>query len=306
MKNIADDKDLKSNSVSVIIPTYNRPKTLMRVIESYIKQSYVQELIIIDDGSTKKYSEVLNEVEKLIEIKNIRLIYKKNGVKRGAAYCRNLGISLANCEYILWGEDDAFLSDNYVSLLMEKGDDQDIVFGSIYYDITPEMTYEEKEEIMIKQQNVNKPIFDYDIFEGYYRRSTNGFKSVPFGHALILVPKCAYRNVEYFEAYKVNGYREESDAQVQMVKNGYRILYHPKAISFHFPRKQIENGGQHNSSILRHELYKILNNNKFLDRHYDFFNKEYRLNISKFKMKVMFMMNIIKTLRARIVRKIKG
>ena len=38
--------------VSVIIPTYNREKTIMRAVQSVLNQTYTNlEVLIIDDGS---------------------------------------------------------------------------------------------------------------------------------------------------------------------------------------------------------------------------------------------------------------
>jgi len=44
---------IKMPSVSVVIPTYNRSKLLLKAIESVLRQTYADyELIVIDDGST--------------------------------------------------------------------------------------------------------------------------------------------------------------------------------------------------------------------------------------------------------------
>ena len=38
----------------------------------------------------------------------------------GAAACRNIGLVKASGDFILWGEDDAFLREDYTSVLLKK------------------------------------------------------------------------------------------------------------------------------------------------------------------------------------------
>ena len=45
--------------VSVIIPVYNAKKYVCEALESIVEQSYVQEVILIDDGSTDGSMEVV-------------------------------------------------------------------------------------------------------------------------------------------------------------------------------------------------------------------------------------------------------
>ena len=88
--------------VSVIIPTYNREKTILRAINSVLDQTYKEiELIIVDDGSidnTRKIVESLN-------CQKIKYIYQKNG---GAAKARNTGIIAASGEYISFQDSDDY------------------------------------------------------------------------------------------------------------------------------------------------------------------------------------------------------
>jgi GT2 family glycosyltransferase len=223
----------------------------------------------------------------------------------GAAFCRNLGVSLANFDYILWGEDDAFLSENYLRTLVSKISDNKILCGSIYYDITPWMTEKEKRKIIKKQREVPRETFDTRIFEGYYRKKISQDITVPFGHALILVPKKAYLNIKYFEGYKINGYREESDAQVQMTEKGYKIIYTSDTECYHLPRSAIEQGsGQHKNSLIKQELFKIINTFIFYDRFYRFLKENYKLKASKMVMKLYFVQNVIFNIFKRVINKI--
>ena len=274
--------------VSIIIPTYNRPITLKEMIASYICQKFVEEIIVIDDNSLLDYKEFVEYTQKLCDKKNIQFIYKKNTENLGAAGSRNVGLDLASGTHILWGEDDAFLGENYIENLFKEMHEYDIMCGSIYYGIYPNMNETEMNQQIVMQQEINKPIFNYKNFEGYYRKIVDTPQIVPYGHALILVPKEAYSGIRYYTNYKINGYREESDAQVLMTKIGYSVKYTSNAVCFHLPANKIQKGGQHMNSKFRQELYTIINNNKFFDRHYDFFKERYKIKTKKSLLKLIF------------------
>lgn len=92
--------------VSVILPTYNREKVILRAVNSVLAQSYEElELIIVDDGSVDDTERVVKSVP------DQRITYLKieNG---GPARARNYGISMAKGSYIaLIDSDDSWKKD---------------------------------------------------------------------------------------------------------------------------------------------------------------------------------------------------
>jgi glycosyltransferase involved in cell wall biosynthesis len=77
--------------ISVIIPVYNAQNTIVRAIESVINQTVKPfEIIIINDGSTDKSKEIVEEFIRIINPQaiNIKLINKENG---GVSSARNQG-----------------------------------------------------------------------------------------------------------------------------------------------------------------------------------------------------------------------
>lgn len=100
-----DSIDNALDFVSIVLPTYNRKKTLEKAIYSVIAQTYEYwELIIVDDASTDGTE---NLVKRFI-CQDRRISYIRQEENRGSNYCRNLGVKKAKGRYI------AFLdSDNY-------------------------------------------------------------------------------------------------------------------------------------------------------------------------------------------------
>lgn len=113
--------------VSVVLPTYNRARTLARAIRSILTQSYPHfELIVVDDGSKD------NTVEVMAEFSDPRVIYHRLDRNQGAAAARNAGMRLARGEFIAFQDsDDEFLSDKLeaqVGAAREAGSDRAVVF----------------------------------------------------------------------------------------------------------------------------------------------------------------------------------
>ncbi len=89
--------------VSVVIPAYNKADLTVKTIESVLNQTYPNiEIIVVDDGSTDS-----TKIKLSLFANKIRYVYKENG---GACSARNLGIQLAEGEYIaLLDCDDLYL-----------------------------------------------------------------------------------------------------------------------------------------------------------------------------------------------------
>ena len=89
-------------SVSVIIPTHNRPHLLPRAVESAFASGTDVEVVVVDDASTDETAEVC---QSLTGIRYVRLDHNQ-----GVAGARNEGILATSSEYIaLLDDDDARL-----------------------------------------------------------------------------------------------------------------------------------------------------------------------------------------------------
>lgn len=83
-------------TVSVIIPIYNRARTISVAIDSLLSQSFKDfEIILINDGSTDNTEEVLEKYIK--QDKRIKLFIQENS---GVSSARNLGLRMSEGQYI--------------------------------------------------------------------------------------------------------------------------------------------------------------------------------------------------------------
>ena len=81
--------------VSIVIPTYNRAKTVVRAVKSVLAQTYQNyKIIVVDDASTDNTQEALSHITDK-RFSYIRHPYNKNG-----SAARNTGIRAAEGEYL--------------------------------------------------------------------------------------------------------------------------------------------------------------------------------------------------------------
>lgn len=98
---------------SIIIPVYKVEKYLHQCVDSLLGQSYQNfEVILVDDGSPDRCSEICDEYVKLDS--RVRVIHQQNA---GQACARNAGIRVALGEYVLCIDSDDYLDD---STLLQK------------------------------------------------------------------------------------------------------------------------------------------------------------------------------------------
>ncbi|MDD5381711.1 MAG: glycosyltransferase family 2 protein [Phycisphaerae bacterium] len=87
--------------VSVIIPTYNRSRLLVRSVKSVLNQTYRSfELIIVDDASTDNTEKVVRSFN------DERIRYVRHEKNRGEAAARNTGIKAAKYDYVAQQDSD--------------------------------------------------------------------------------------------------------------------------------------------------------------------------------------------------------
>lgn len=138
--------------VSVIIPVYNSEKYIAEAIESVLSQTYPSfELIIVDDGSTDRSSEIC------LSYPRVRYEYQEN---RGVAAARNRGIELAQGDFLAFLDADDFWLPEKLSLQVEAFDlnpSKEVVTGYVEQFISPEIDMETAKKYAIP----NRPLVGY-------------------------------------------------------------------------------------------------------------------------------------------------
>lgn len=112
--------------VSAVIPCYNAQSTIRIAIDSLLQQTVsIDEIIVVNDGSTDDSLAVIKELEKVHD--SILIIDQKN---EGVCVARNNGILKAAGDYILTLDADDYFNDTFVEKALEKFTEND-QYGAI-------------------------------------------------------------------------------------------------------------------------------------------------------------------------------
>lgn len=134
--------------VSIIVPVYNVEKYIKKCLDSLVNQTLKEiEMILINDGSKENEETIILEYQK--KYSNICYLKKENG---GQASARNLGLTKAKGEFILFVDSDDFIEKNMCEEMYQyaKEKEYDIVVSDAYW------TDKEKETYFSKTKDWNE------------------------------------------------------------------------------------------------------------------------------------------------------
>ena len=233
---------------SIIINTLNRGHTLENTIKSlfYLDYKYDYEIIIVDGNSTDNTAEILDKYKRYIKIGNCPCA--------NLSMSRNIGIAMADSNYIAFIDDDAIPEPEWLTNIMKKFDREDVaaVGGPVYdnYGI-----------------NFQKKRFIINRFDSDYSKSKLPIHSFPHSFEFYGVIGC---NSIFRKDYvlKVGGFNEQYDYFLdetelcsRLIDYGYRIEYSENAFVHHkFSRSAIRNNKKiflDYSKIIKNDIYFI-------------------------------------------------
>ncbi len=94
--------------ISVVIPVFNVESYLRDTLNSILEQTYQNwELLLVDDGSTDGSLKIVKEF--CAYDSRIKL-YKRSVQPKGAPTCRNIGLNLAQGEYLIYLDSDDIIA----------------------------------------------------------------------------------------------------------------------------------------------------------------------------------------------------
>lgn len=109
--------------ISIVIPIFNREKTLHYCIDSILHQEYNNwELLLIDDGSTDRSAEICEAYKDI----DSRINYYRQE-NQGAGPARNHGLQLAKGDWVTFVDSDDAIMPNHLSQVQKYGEGNDLI-----------------------------------------------------------------------------------------------------------------------------------------------------------------------------------
>lgn len=195
--------------LSIIIPTYNEEKDLLKCLTSLDSQTCKDlEVIVVDDGSSDRTLEILSDSI----FKNYKLKLMKQDHK-GAGAARNLGASKAVGEILVFVDADMTFDEKFLQKLVEP-----IVQGKVKGTFSKDEYVSNWENLWARHWNINEG------WEDKKRHSKNYPDTQPVFRAII---KSEFEKVGGFTP---GGYDDDWSLSKKL---GYDAVTAPGAIFYH-------------------------------------------------------------------------
>lgn len=226
---------------SIIVPVYNRPNEVEELLESLTKQSFIDfEVIIVEDGSTVKCDEVVQNFQNSL---NVKYYYKDNS---GPGDTRNFGSKHSQGQYLIILDSDVILPPEYLSNISnELNTNPCDAFGG------PDRAHESFTPVQKAISYAMTSFFTTGGIRGgkkkldkFYPRSFN-----------LGIRKDAFDALGGFSKMR---FGEDIDLSIRIFDNGYSCRLFPDAWVYHKRRTDFRKFFKqvHNSGIARINLYK--------------------------------------------------
>lgn len=189
--------------IDIIVPTYNRPQDIKRFIEEIEKQTYKNfKVYIIDDAGSIPIDQLIPRTK--------QFIFEKLKTNRGQAFARNYAASKGKGEIIIFMDDDAWFTKPFHLSLIENYFKENPTAGCLMFDIQePNRPILSERKKLKDKQELGDFIACGCAFTREAFHSTNGFSSI------------------------FHSYGEETDIAIQLIKNGYKIIFSKNILVHH-------------------------------------------------------------------------
>jgi glycosyltransferase involved in cell wall biosynthesis len=212
------------DSLTVIIPTFNRARVLKLALGAYFVQSSpnaIRELIVVDDGSTDGTDATVDEMSRLSPFP-IRYLRQSNS---GPAAARNFGIREARANLVLFTDSDIAPDRDFVAQHLEwhnRHPQANIaVLGYVTWPPqpppTPFMRWYGETQLFSYRQIRHKQLVDFTTFYSCNLSLKTDFIRI---------------HGQFDESFKTAAY-EDIELGYRLGNAGLQLLYNARAVAYH-------------------------------------------------------------------------
>lgn len=202
---------------SIIIPTHNRPKQIVRCLAAISDLDYPKnkfEVIVVDDGATLS-PEIVEKFQNKID-----LIFHQQE-QTGPAQARNKGAELSSFEFLVFTDDDCLPDKNWLLKFREQ------------FTHTPQVCIGGRVVNHLKKNpfsSASHQLIDY-LYDYFKEKNYEMFF---FTSNNIALPKKILQNLEGFDHTFPLPAAEDRDFCKRLLERNFKLVYQPEAIVYHF------------------------------------------------------------------------
>ncbi len=237
------DVEVPLPAVSLVVPTRNRAYTLEIVAPGWYDLVGVDEIIFVNDEGDDRTPELVASLA--AQHPDVRTIVIRNSERAGASESRNRGAARATNDFVLFCDDDMHLEPHYAQTCLRKLLELNAgaVSGRLVYMYADETPSEALKRFGSGTRGVAmfRALTCILVHEAYM----HGDVELPLTNPVILTRTDLLRQFGFDRYYaRGNGYREESDYQMNLFVHDYPIVVTDECHSFHINIALVKTGGQ--------------------------------------------------------------
>ena len=204
--------------VAVLIPAYNEDKVIARTIRSVLGSDYPHlRVIVVDDGSTDGTLDAARAaMPKLLASGKLVVLTKPNG---GKAEALNFGLQSVTEEIFIGIDADTVIAPNAISRLIPRMADPRV--GAV----AGNAKVGNRVNLWTRWQAL-----EYITSQNFERRALDLFNVVTVVPGAIGAWRTA--PVKAAEGYHVNTVAEDADLTMNLLQQGYKVVYEDRALAF--------------------------------------------------------------------------
>jgi glycosyltransferase involved in cell wall biosynthesis len=213
------------DSLTVVIPTYNRAGVLKKALDGYLAQrtlDAIHELLVVDDGSTDETESVVDEISRRAPFP-VRYFRQEN---KGPAAARNVGIREAKADVILFTDSDIVphqdLVEQHLSWHRQNPETSTAVLGYVTWPPEPPPTP------FMRWYGERGPLFAYSELRGKLEVDCRYFYTCNLSLKVQFLKVCGQFDEDFKEAAF-----EDIELGYRLRKAGLKLLYNPGASAYH-------------------------------------------------------------------------
>jgi len=203
--------------ISLIIPSYNRPRQLAKCLESVARLEYPREqfeAIVVDDGGEAVLDAVVSSVSSRLDITLLRQAHA------GPAAARNTGAAKARGQLLAFLDDDCLPATDWLQSLEKRLAAMPTHgIGGRTLNALPDNPYSSTCQMLV------------DYLYQYYNADQN--RATFFASNNLALPSEGFHAIGGFDANYSHAGGEDRELCDRWWRHGYRMIYAPEALVYH-------------------------------------------------------------------------